>query len=158
MTWPKLGLSLLVLALGTEGVAEEKKRVPVYTNDDLDRLAPYRDQTGVSSPAVTEALPPDRPGSASAGAGKAEAYWRHEAEKLRVRQQRGRDRIESLRSRMAAAETRTGPRSGEARARTATQVETWRAGIEALEARLREEDARFADRARRAGALPGWLR
>ena len=157
MTWRSLGLSLLVLALGTAGGAEEKKPVPVYTNDDLDRIAPFRDQTGVNAAAAPQtAAAPRRADSASAG--KAEAYWRREAEKVRARQQRGRARIDSLRSRLVAAEARSGPRSGEARARTAVQVEAWRADIEALEAQLREEDARFADRARRARALPGWLR
>ena len=158
MTWRSLGLSLLVLALGTAGAAEEKKPVPVYTNDDLDRIAPFRDQTGVNSPAapVTATVAPGR--AESGGAGKAEAYWRREVEKLRARQQRGHARIDTLRSRLAAAEARSGPRSGEARARAAAQVEMWRADIEVLEAQLREEDARFADRARRAGALPGWLR
>ena len=158
MTWPSLGLPLLVLALGTAGAAEEKKRVPVYTNDDLDRVAPLRGQTGVDSSGVpvTHAPPPER--GADRGAIKAEAYWRREADKLRARQERTRDRIENLRSRVSAVEAQSGPRSGEARARGAAQVEIWRGHIALLEARLREEDGQFADRARRAGALPGWLR
>ena len=166
MTWPSLGLSLLVLALGTAEGAEEKKQVPVYTNDDLDRIAPLRDQTGVSSTGapVAASLPSGKSGRAGTApkaddfAAKSEAYWRREADKLRARQQRARAKIETLRSRMAAAENQSGPRSGEARARGAAQAETWRGQIAALEAQLREEDAQFADRARRAGALPGWLR
>jgi hypothetical protein len=158
MTWPSLGLSVVVLALGTAGAAEEKKTVPVYTNDDLDRMAPLRDQTGVNSSGavVTRRGPPARGGNDAAG--KTEAYWRREAEKLRVRQQRARDRIETLRSKMAAVQAQSGPRSAETRARGSAQVEVWVGQIATLEARLREEDARFADRARQAGALPGWVR
>jgi hypothetical protein len=164
MTWPSLGLSLLVFALGTAGAAEEKKQVPVYTNDDLDRIAPLRDQTGVNSsgaPVTTSPLPSGKAGKAGPSgdfAAKSEAYWRREAYKLRTRQQKTRDRIENLRSRVAATEAQSGPRSGEARARSAAQAEIWRGHIAVLEARMREEDAQFADRARRAGALPGWLR
>jgi hypothetical protein len=158
MTWPSLGLSLLVLAQGTAGAADQKKQVPAYTNDDLDRVAPLRDQTGVnSSGAPVRPLPPSA-GRTEDGGAKSEAYWRREADKLRVRQQRTRDRIENLRSRVAAAEVRSGPRSGEERAKGAAQVESWRGQIAVLESRLREEDGAFADRARRAGALPGWLR
>ena len=158
MTWPSLGLSLLVLALGTAGAAEEKKPVPVYTNDDLDRVAPRRDETGVNSSGAP-VMPATSPaGEAGDGSAKSEAYWRREADKLRARQQRTRDRIDNLRSRVAAVEGRSGPRSGEARARGAAQVEIWRGYIAVLEGRLREEDGQFADRARRAGALPGWLR
>jgi hypothetical protein len=164
MTWPSLGLSLIVLAVGTAGAAEEKKQVPVYTNDDLDRIAPFRDQTGVSSsgaPVTTSRLPADKAGKAGPSgdfAAKSEAYWRREADKLRARQQKARDRIENLRSRLAAVEARSGPRSGEARARSAAQAEIWRGQISVLEARMREEDGQLTDRARRAGALPGWLR
>ena len=160
MTWPSLGLSLAVLALGTPGVAEEKKQVPVYTNDDLDRIAPFRDQTGVNSPGATVARTPPAGRGAGDGASQArtEAYWRREAEKLRVRQQRARDRIDVLRAKVAAAAAQSGPRSGEARARGVAQVDMWLGQIGTLEARLREEDALFADRARQAGALPGWLR
>jgi hypothetical protein len=158
MMWPSLGLTLLVLALGTAAEADQKKPVPVYTNDDLDRLAPFRDETGVNSSGAPVPRTPKAEGTAGDHAAKSEAYWRREADKLRVRQQRTRDRIENLRSRVAAAETQSGPRSGEARARSAAQVEIWRGQIGVLEGRLREEDGQLADRARRAGALPGWLR
>ena len=158
MTWPCLGLPLLVLALGRAGEPLEKKPVPVYTNDDLDRVAPFRGQTGVNSSGTPPPQAPSPARGADDGTARSEAYWRREAVKLRARQQRTRDRIEALRSRVATVETRSGPRSGEARARGAAQVEMWRGHIATLETRLREEDGEFADRARRAGALPGWLR
>ena len=44
---------LLALACARVGGAlpleDEKKPIPLYTNDDLQRVAPYRDQTGGSS-------------------------------------------------------------------------------------------------------------
>lgn len=159
MTWPCLRFRLLLLALGTAGGAEqEKKPVPVYTNDDLDRISPLRDETGVSS---TVAAPPRLTASGrdvEDGRARSEAYWRREAERVRVRLQRARDRVEDLRARLAASEEPSGPRSGEARSRAAAQAEAWRRQIGAMEARIRESEAHFADRARRAGALPGWLR
>lgn len=158
MAWPCLGLRLLVLALGTAGEPLEKKPVPVYTNDDLDRVAPFRDETGVNSSGASRPRTPSPARGADEGAAKSEAYWRREAAKLRARQQRTRDRVANLRSRVATVEAQSGPRSGEARARGTALVEMWRGHIATLEARLREEDGEFADRARRAGALPGWLR
>jgi hypothetical protein len=157
MTWPCLCFRLL-LALGTAGEPQEKKPVPVYTNDDLDRISPFRGETGVSS---TVAVPPHPTGSGrhvDDGRARSEAYWRREAERLRVRLQRARDRVDDLRARLAASEGESGPRSGEARMRAAAQAEAWRRQIAAMEARIRESEAHFADRARRAGALPGWLR
>jgi len=157
MSWPCLGL-LLLLAAGGPVPSEDKKPVPLYTNEDLDRISPYRDETGVRS---TVAVPPRLPGSGREGddgRARSEAYWRREAERLRVRLQRARDRVDDLRARLAALEEPTGPRSGQARARAIAQAEAWRRQIEAMEARIREAEAQFADRARRAGALPGWLR
>src|SRR6266540_5604728 len=55
MSWPSLGLRLLLLAAGPAGVSEEKKPVPLYTNDDLERVSPHRDETGVNSKVVAAA-------------------------------------------------------------------------------------------------------
>src|SRR5437764_930328 len=46
MSWTCVGLGLLLLA-GPGGAPEEKKRVPVYTNEDLERVSPRRGETGV---------------------------------------------------------------------------------------------------------------
>jgi hypothetical protein len=157
MSWPCLGLRLALLALGIAGGPEEKKAVPVYTNDDLDRMAPLRDQTGVSS--TVAAPPPSAPGrAADDGQAKSEAYWRKEADRVRTQLQRTRDRIEDLRSRIAASEAPSHPRSEEARTRGAARVEAWRRQVAMLEAHIRESEGTFADRARKAGALPGWVR
>jgi hypothetical protein len=63
----------------------------------------------------------------------------------------------TLRGRIAESETR---RESQPRRRAAAdaQVEAWRRQMAALEDQVREEEGRFADRARQAGALPGWLR
>jgi hypothetical protein len=158
MMWPCLGLRLMLLAWGTSAEPQEKKPVPVYTNEDLDRISPFRDETGVSSKVAVPPLPTGSGRDGDDGRARSEAYWRREAERLRVRLQRARDRVDDLRARLAASEEASGPRSGEARSRAVAQAEAWRRQIGAMEARIRESETHFADRARRAGALPGWLR
>jgi hypothetical protein len=162
MPWPCLGLCLLLLCAGAAGAPEEKKPVPVYTNDDLARVSPLRDETGVAS---SVAVPPPAPaasrGPAEGRVVRGEAYWRREADRLHDRLRLARDRMDTLRARIAERETRGGaarPRSRASSASTETQVEGWRRQLEALEARVHDEEARFLDRARREGALPGWIR
>ena len=136
-TMPSCLLAALCAAgAGASTRDDEKKPVPLYTNDDLRRVAPYRDETGVSStPAEAPAVAPAPAKSRARG----EDYWRGEADRLR-------DRLRPLRER--AAELRFSlPRivAGERRLR-------------ALDERIREAESRLEDRARREGALPGWLR
>ncbi|HEV7500612.1 MAG TPA: hypothetical protein VGQ33_11440 [Vicinamibacteria bacterium] len=166
MSWPCLGLRLLLLVAGATGEPEEKKPVPVpvYTNDDLDRVSPFRDETGVNS-AVHAPLPSPPPAvgrhAAEAGRAKSEAYWRREAERLHERLRVAHDRIDLLRARIDERESQSPSRSrgrGRSAGGTDTQLEAWRRQLAALEARTRDEEARFEDRARREGALPGWLR
>src|SRR6187402_3301273 len=105
MSWPCLGRLLLLLAAGA-APSEEKKPVPVYTNEDLDRISPHRDETGVNS-RVTAAVP--RAASARAaddGRARSEAYWRKQADSLHVRLQRARERIDDLRARIAEKEAK----------------------------------------------------
>lgn len=131
---------------------DEKKAVPVYTNDDLDRVSPLRAQTGGSTaapepPATAKAEP--RP---PAGAHD-EAYWRREAERLQDRLQPLRDRVEDLRVRIE--ERRRNPR---VRPYSDPTIESWQRRAAGLEQRIREGEDRLHERARRAGAPPGWLR
>lgn len=167
MSWPCLGRLLLLLAAGAAS-SEEKKPVPVYTNEDLDRISPHRDETGVNS-RVTVAVP--RPASARAsddGRARSEAYWRKQADSLHVRLQRARERIDDLRARIAEKEAkaadesfRSGSRRGRSRASSAASdasLEAMRRQLAAMEDRVRDEETRFEERARREGALPGWLR
>jgi hypothetical protein len=68
-----------------------------------------------------------------------------------------RERIDEMRARLAEREASRSP-SRRPHASNEAQLEAWRRQIAVLEARLRDEEARFEDRARREGALPGWLR
>jgi hypothetical protein len=166
MSWPCLGLRLLLLAAGATGEPEEKKPVPVpvYTNDDLDRVSPFRDETGVNSAVkAPPAPPPSAVGrhAADQGHAKSEAYWRREAERLHERMRVAHDRIDLLRARIDERESQSPGRSrgrGKSAGGADAQLEGWRRQLAALEARVHDEDARFEDRARREGALPGWLR
>ena len=139
-----------------EAAAAKKTPVRVYTNDDLDRVSPLRDQTGVLMAAPPRVAAPASEGRPARG----EEYWRREAERLRDRLEPLRARAQELRLRME--ELRRRPpvgrqRAGEVRANDA-QGEAARQRLHALESRIRELEATLEDRARREGALPGWLR
>ena len=77
---------------------------------------------------------------------------------MHVRLQRMRERIDEMRARLAERETPSRSPSRRPHASNEAQLDAWRRQIAALEARMRDEEARFEDRARREGALPGWLR
>ena len=164
MSWPCLGLRLLLLAAGG-AASQEKKPVPVYTNEDLDRISPHRDETGVNSRVTVPVVRPSSTRGADDGRARTEAYWRKEADRLRVRLQRARDRIDDLRARIAEKEAKadeeafgTRGRRGRSRSARDATLEAMRRQLAALEARVRDEETRFEERARREGALPGWLR
>src|SRR5262245_60125494 len=141
MSWPCLGLGLLLLLAGTAGGPEEKKTgktpVPLYTNDDLERVSSHRDETGVNNAPAAAPPPAGAPQVVDASRTHAEAYWRRQAEQLHVRLQKLRERIEDLRARIAERETTTpSARSRRSRAASDTQIEGWRRQLAALEARL----------------------
>ncbi len=145
------------LALSSGAAAQEKKPVPLYTNDDLDRLSPYRGQTGVlSEPAVGATETPTTPNGA-----RGEAYWRREAARVRAEVRALEERAEEIRGELREARNAPpSPWSWSSRPRrVATPALASReARLHALERRVRELETDLADRARRAGALPGWLR
>ncbi len=152
-----------VIAGQTEG---KKPAVPVYTNEDLERVRPFRDETGVASvPAFPPGERPSRsaPGPDVAGARSrgrsgdrhSEAYWRAEAARVRERLGKLEAQAEELRRRIGVA--RAEPWSSRRR-RAAPDTRAWQARLAALEERRREVEADLLDRARRDGALPGWLR
>jgi hypothetical protein len=129
---------------------ETKKPVPVYTNDDLDRVAPFRDQTGgMSTPALRPAPLPRE----AKPAGRGEEYWRREADRVRERVEPLRDRARALRERIE--ERRKKP---DVRPYSDPQIEAWQRQAGEVDERIRDLESRFEDRARREGALPGWLR
>jgi hypothetical protein len=158
------GLSAVLCssARGTPDDAEGRKRPPVrvYTNEDLDRVRPFRDETGVRSvPAVPAAEGETRSTSDERPRGRGEAYWRREAERVR-------DRVQAMEAQAAELRAQIAERAAEAsrltRGRSTSagsgSLATLRAKLEALERRMREIEDGLADRARREGALPGWLR
>ncbi len=172
------GLSA-VLCFSPTATAEDpppRPRPParVYTNEDLDRVHALRDETGVSSvPAVApgrDAESGPRAGRrdtsrADAARGRGEAYWRRQAETNREKVRRLLDQAEELRSRIVREEDRrfrtsrstrrSSPGSGVVRD---DRIATLQAKLAVLERRAREAEEDLADRARRDGALPGWLR
>ena len=100
MSWPCLGLRLLLLAAGA-APSEEKKPVPLYTNEDLDRISPHRDETGVNSQVTVPVARPAPTRGSDDGRARSEAHWRTQADHLHVRLQRARERIDDLRARIA---------------------------------------------------------
>lgn len=160
LTGACLGVCLtLVRPCGSE---EEKKPAPVYTNEDLDRVAPFRDETGVNSkpaarltdPAGVPAESASRRGDAASDKRRsAEEYWRREADRVRGRLQPARDRAAELRLKIEERRRQPGVRPY-----TDPRILADQRRLEGLEQRIREAESRFEDRARRQGALPGWLR
>ena len=144
-------LGLLLLTAPPAVSAPEKKPVaPLYTNDDLERVAPFRNQTGVASVPSPEAARAPHPEAPPRGRG--EAYWRREADRVRQQVRRLEAQAATVRSRIEAERTR--PR----RSRTATRGPDLEARVRALGLEARALDDELGDRARREGALPGWLR
>jgi hypothetical protein len=123
----------------------------VYTNDDLDRVAPRRGETGVLSTASP--VPPAAAAEKPAARERGEPYWRRQAERVRDRADALRERARDLRLRIEERRRKPGVRPY-----SDPQVEALQQRLAALEARIRELESTFEDRARREGALPGWLR
>jgi hypothetical protein len=150
----------LGLACAAASAAEEKKPVPTYTNQDLDRVAPLRGQTGALSEPATPPTAEPPPGSRSREG--EEARWRQAAQRhrdgLRALEGRAADlrlRIEELR-RAAAQDSGTRSRSGAKAPGAAVDAALVR--LRRLEDDIRRRQDEFEERARRARALPGWLR
>ncbi len=133
----------------------EEQTVPTYTNEDLDRMAPYRHQTGaLSEPASSSSE--DGSGSRDATAAaraKQERYWRREAQRLRERIRPVRQQVEDLRLRIEERRRQPGVRLV-----TDPTIQSWKRKLESLTRKIRDWERRFAQRARRQRALPGWLR
>jgi DNA repair exonuclease SbcCD ATPase subunit len=138
-------------AAAAEGAT--KKAVRVYTNEDLDRYAGRREEpsvAGLPAPAPPE---PDRPPE------RGERYWRHEAERVRERTGVLRAEVDLLRARLTALReaSRTRPLVSRRRGDEPNTAEL-ESRLRALQARIGALQADLEERARRAGALPGWLR
>jgi hypothetical protein len=152
--WSRFFRVAAVCLLGGAAAAAGERRAPprVYTNEDLARVSGRRGETGVESrPAA--AAPAEGGAAAEDGEGRGESYWRAEAERVRRRVEPWRDAAADLRAEIAARQAAPGVRPY-----TDPQVRAWQRRLEALEARIREAEDRLEERARRARALPGWLR
>ena len=142
-----MAVARIVAANPDEGA---RKTTPTYTNADLDRVRGFRDQTGVTSrPAVSpsEEAPP------ASALDRKEQYWRRQAERLRDRLRPLQDQMDGLRGRIEERRRLPGVRPY-----TDSTVRGWERKIESLQDRARELESRLEERARREGALPGWLR
>lgn len=160
-------MCVLLLAAAASARAEEKRAAIVYTNDDLARVAPLRGETGVTS------VPAFRPAERQvekAAVTHGEGYWRAEADKvqgdlrrLRHEGDQLRGRIETLKreAREAGFRTAMSPRSKHSQGRGnsyETRIVALQDQLRQIELDAREREARLEDRARREGALPGWIR
>ena len=169
-----LGFGLSAILCASTAPADDAPASPkhpparVYTNEDLDRVRPFRDETGVRSvPAVAPDPTPrgSRAGPRAADApadahGRGEDYWRREADRVRDRVRAMETQADELRLRIderteEAGHVLTRRRRASSGAGTA---DTLRTRLAALELRMRQMEIDLSERARRAGALPGWLR
>jgi hypothetical protein len=156
----RLIVCLAMASVEASPADEAKKAVRTYTNEDLARVAPRRAETGALS--AVETGPPAAPGSKGDGqaARKAEeAHWRREAERVRERVRALardadaiRDRIDAARRRQASPSPRRAGSLGE------DGTASLERRLAAVLAEMRERQTDLEERARRAGALPGWLR
>jgi hypothetical protein len=160
-------IGLLAVACATTAAcADEAPRpaprtpVRVYTNADLERVHAFVTETGVSSvPAVPAGESPGVEREPESR-GQGEAYWRREAAAVRERLRALEERAAGLRTRIAERErakddTVYGARKRSASGSTSASL---RASLAAVERRIGNTQDDLEERARRDGALPGWLR
>jgi len=164
-----LGFGLSAVLCVSTATADEdpppaaRPPVRVYTNEDLDRVHPFRDETGIRSvPAVS---PEERsaPGPPEKPRGRGEEHWRREAARVRDRVRAMEAQASELRASIAEQAEEAAHVLGRRRRSSASlsgdgSTGRLRARLAALERRIREMEEDLADRARRDGALPGWLR
>jgi chromosome segregation ATPase len=166
-----LPLLLTLAASGTEASPPEPRAngasagVRTYTNDDLERVAPFRGQTGAlsvpsSSPDESREDSPARTlATDAADRARDEAYWRKEAARVREKSRSLEDQAAELRSRLESlARARRAASSGSGKGAKVDITATLERRLGLLEARRRRLEEDLQDRARRANALPGWLR
>ncbi|MBI3932174.1 MAG: hypothetical protein HY317_02055 [Acidobacteria bacterium] len=125
-----------------------------YTNEDLERVAPYRDQMGAwtvdgPGPGAGKAPTPDRQATAQEAT---ERRWRREARRLQERLAPRKKRADELRQRIEERRHATGAPWKD------PQRERLESELEAVEFLIRQAEDAFEERARKAGALPGWIR
>ena len=161
-----IALAGMCVSIGLTGIrpggADEDQPRKIYTNEDLERIRPFRDETGVNSTpanaheterAGTPRQEFGRGASDENGRASAEERWRASAERLRARLQPLKEQADDLRRQIDERRRAPGVRP-----LTDPRVRADQRKLDTLESRIREAESAFEDRARRAGALPGWLR
>lgn len=160
-----LGLSLASVVPSVlsaqEKPAPTRPKARVYTNEDLDRVHPFAAETGGSSaPAVetddtTQARPAERERERK---GKGEEHWRAEAARVREKLRGLEERAAELRSKIAERSSESEVFGRRRSSGAKASVAPLQASLAAVERRMRLTQEDLEDRARRDGALPGWLR
>jgi septal ring factor EnvC (AmiA/AmiB activator) len=149
----------LGLAVAQAAPRDDRPPTRVYTNEDLKRVHPYRNETGVASvPAAPVAGGEDaRPDTDSRARARSEAYWRREAARVREKVRALEAQAADVRASLAEREQE---RQWLVRRRHASGASetTLQARLASLERRRLQLETELEERARRAGALPGWLR
>jgi hypothetical protein len=159
----------VVCALAAAGLAaggEERKPARVYTNEDLERVAPRRGETGVLSrpgtPPSTREETRRKVRSDGGDPSRGEEFWRREAARVKARVRTLQDQASRVREqieRQAEASWTGGGRRRRARGVQSWAREDSRARrLREILARIHELESDLEDRARRDGALPGWIR
>jgi septal ring factor EnvC (AmiA/AmiB activator) len=155
---------VLGLCLASASASGEAGQPPTYTNDDLHRVSSRRAQTGVLSEPASPSADPRSSGAPRREPEerrRGEDYWRAEAERVGDRIRGLRQRADELRVQLEQQQRRQRQTNATARRRPTATVDTTpglRQRLEVIEAEIREREAQFEERARREGALPGWLR
>lgn len=154
--------TLIAVVLGLQAAAAptpaERPPVRVYTNEDLERVHPFREETGVASvPARPAEAGPERAPQRRKVRTRGEDYWRREAARVRRRVDALAARAETLRSTLAEREEERRHTLGRRR-RGGTSDATLERRLAAIERQMRHLEDELRERARREGALPGWLR
>jgi hypothetical protein len=164
-----LGFGLSAVLCAHPATADEdppaaaRPPVRVYTNEDLDRVHPYRDETGVRSVPAVPQEERAAAGRAEKPRGRGEEYWRREAARVRQRLRAMQAQAAELRASIAeqadeAAHFLTRRHRSSASLSGDGSSTRLQSRLAALERRTREMEEDLAERARRDGALPGWLR
>jgi hypothetical protein len=135
--------------------AGDRGSTPTYTNQDLERVAPYRGETGVLSKPAMREEPAKTP---EPKAGRGEAYWRREAERLRTRLRPLVRRAEELRQRLQEPRADDGKKRPRGSRGGSGSRDALAQRLASIEAEIREREDELRERARRERALPGWLR
>ena len=142
-------------SLPSDSVSERR----VFTNADLERMAACRYQTGAQSEVLSGPSEGARsaPRTAKASSGRerdfAEADWR--ARWRSVEQKARRLRQEANDLRQEAGQAPRDPKKPTVGRRSPSLLT---ARARSLEAEAKDLEDEFQERARREGALPGWLR